>query len=276
MVGKLIKHEFRATARVMLMVYALLAAAALLLNLSIFLEDTTDNMDLVAVFNFVSILSGIGMAVAVVITAVVMIGRFYRNLLKDQGYLMHTLPVSVHGHIWSKLLVSLVWFAATFAVLWLLVWVTERIHWGPESEDVFSMYFLDLQEDVLAIPGADAQPGGVFAVLLAGAVYILLSCMTLCLRFYAAMALGHMFSKKQILLSIVFFIAIGIVLGILESYMNNNISFLVNLPWFVATYVKTLDGLLMKIGAMLLLRAVQAALLYAAAFLPLRYRLNLT
>ena len=48
---------------------------------------------------------------------VLMVQRFYKNLLGDEGYVMFTLPVSIHQQVWSKLIVSAVWFAATFAMV---------------------------------------------------------------------------------------------------------------------------------------------------------------
>ena len=132
MVGKLIKHEFRATARVMLLVYAALAASAVLANLSLRFTQV-DNMFLRIVFGLFVAVFVVGVIAAVVVTAVVMIMRFYQSLLKNQGYLMHTLPVSAHAHIWSKLIVSLVWFAATFLLVGLLVVTTMLIQSGSDG-----------------------------------------------------------------------------------------------------------------------------------------------
>ena len=42
-----------------------------------------------------------------------MLQRFYQNLLGTRGYIMFTLPASVHQQVWSKLIVSAVWFIAT-------------------------------------------------------------------------------------------------------------------------------------------------------------------
>ena len=46
-----------------------------------------------------------------------LIQRFYKNLLRDEGYLMLTLPASVHQQVWSKLIVSSVWFIITGVVV---------------------------------------------------------------------------------------------------------------------------------------------------------------
>jgi hypothetical protein len=42
-------------------------------------------------------------------TLIVLIQRFYKNLLGDEGYLMFTLPVQSWSHILSKLAVSMLW-----------------------------------------------------------------------------------------------------------------------------------------------------------------------
>ena len=113
MLRKLLKHEFRATARVMGPVYLVLLVTALGANLS-----TRGIMD--SSFTILRILGGLlALAFVVAILAVcvvsflLMLQRFYKNLLGDEGYLMFTLPVSVHQQIWSKLIVSSVWFIAT-------------------------------------------------------------------------------------------------------------------------------------------------------------------
>ena len=270
MVGKLLKHEFRATGRSMLLVYLALAATAVLANLSIRLMNVTDNAFLNILFGLIIAAFVIGMVAAAV---VMMIDRFYRSLLKSQGYLMHTLPVTVHGHIWSKLIVSLVWFAATFVLVWLLIVSTALIQSGTDLGAMLK----DLptwREFCEAFRSSGASVGGVALLMLEVLGGMILACLTLCLHFYAAMALGHMFSKNQILLSIVFFIAISILFNIAGTGLgvlvirNENI-FLA--PTFAET-VTLMNGFL---GQMLLVQLIQGAVLYAAAFLPLRYRLNL-
>ena len=80
----------------------------------------------------------IGMIAVTVMTTVVMVLRFYRNLLRDEGYLMHTLPVSVHSLVWSKLIVSLCWFAVTFLVILLTMLLTGLIQSGASLGEFFA------------------------------------------------------------------------------------------------------------------------------------------
>ena len=108
MLGKLLKHEFRATGRLMLPALGAVLALAVLANFSIRFIQVTDNTFLTILFGLVIAAFVIGMVAAAVMTLVLMILRFYRTLLRDEGYLMHTLPVNVHELVWSKLIVSLV------------------------------------------------------------------------------------------------------------------------------------------------------------------------
>ena len=107
MLGKLMKHEFRATARIMLPVMGAMVALALLANLSIrgLAGNLSDIPMLRILFVLIIIFFSVAVVATIVMSLVIMVSRFYRNLLKDEGYLMFTLPVSVHELIWSKLIV---------------------------------------------------------------------------------------------------------------------------------------------------------------------------
>ncbi len=48
------------------------------------------------------------MMAAFVVTAVILIQRFYKNLLGSEGYLMFTLPVTVTQHLLSKTIIAVV------------------------------------------------------------------------------------------------------------------------------------------------------------------------
>ena len=117
MLRKLIKHEFRATGRVMLPLFLILLVTSVGANLSVRgMLDTPYK-----VLDVLGSLLVMAFAVAIfgvcVMSVVLMIRRFYKNLLQDEGYVMMPLPVSVHQHIWSKLIVSAVWFALTIVVV---------------------------------------------------------------------------------------------------------------------------------------------------------------
>lgn len=116
MLGKLLKQDFRATARIMLPLYAAVPVLGLFTNLITRLCENQNGFLIRAIGALVSFVFSLSLIAAVVTTVVLMILRFYRNLMTDEGYLMFTLPVSTTELIFSKLIVSIVWFLGTFAV----------------------------------------------------------------------------------------------------------------------------------------------------------------
>ncbi len=216
MLGKLVKHEFRATGRIMLPVMGALAALALLANLSI--RGLTGNLSdipaLRILFMLIVIFFGMGVVATGVMALVIMISRFYRNLLKDEGYLMFTLPVSVHGLIWAKIIVSLVWFLLTALLIFLVLALT-ALNLSETNLEMILVNFPSWSEirQMLAELGIGGQ---ITELIFQFGIAVLLGVIVSCLHFYASMALGHMFTKRKILLSIVFFVLISFAFNIME------------------------------------------------------------
>ena len=109
MLKKLLKYEFRATARTYGGMYLALLAASVLFGGSVWRWNST-NSD--AYSTLVGLLSLVYTGViigTVVVTIMTIVQRFYRNLLGREGYLMHTLPVTETQLVTSKLISSTVW-----------------------------------------------------------------------------------------------------------------------------------------------------------------------
>ena len=95
-----------------------------------------------------------------------------------------------------------------------------------------------------------------------------------CLHFYAAMAMGHMFNKDKILLSIVFFVAISFALSMMTSLLAFRID---SLELYVAEFdsAQVLGFMNRLLRFSLAVELIQGALLYFATTLSLRRGLNL-
>ena len=276
MLGKLMKHEFRATARIMLPVMGAMMALALLANLSIRgLAGNLSDVPLLRIL-FVLIITFFGAAVVatVVMSLVIMVSRFYRNLLKDEGYLMFTLPVSVHELIWSKLIVSLVWFLAT-GLLIFLVMALMALNLSHTNLEMILKQLPSWSEIIGWLDQAGVR-GQVITFLVQTVLGTLTGILAACLHFYAAMALGHMFSKDKVLLSIVFFVGISFAFNLMEmgyGVVGFGLSDLENLD--MSSGREGLAFVSNVIWHGIGLSAVQAAVLYLAAFLGLKKGLNL-
>ncbi len=272
MLGKLIKHEFRATGRIMLPMMGALLALSLMANLSIrgMTSDLSDIPALEIFFSLIIGFFGMGIVAIVVMTLVIMVNRFYQNLLKSEGYLMFTLPVSVHDLIWSKLIVSLVWFFATALLILLILALTALNLSGTNLEMIISELpsWSDVirKLDELEIRGALSQLMVWFAVVL------LLGAIVSCLHFYGAMALGHMFSKNKVLLSVVFFILISFAFNTMEaSYGMSGIGMKFDFG-MAEEGIRFISRVFMHVS---LMELVQGAVLYLATALGLKRGLNL-
>ena len=110
MLSKLLKYEFRATGRIMLPVYALLLVTAGGTSVTGSLMGRYPESTVLSIFRtlFMTLFAFTTFGV-LLLTLVLMVYRFYKNLMTDEGYLMFTLPVSRSQLIWSKLIVSMAW-----------------------------------------------------------------------------------------------------------------------------------------------------------------------
>ena len=264
MLRKLMKHEFRATGRVMGPLFGLLLIAALAARFSVGVLLESDA-------RFLNLLGGLfvtAFAIAIagvcVMSLVLMINRFRTNLLGDEGYIMFTLPASVHQQIWSKLIVSAVWFiAAGLAVAAAsFILVAQQGFW-EEIRRGFAEIFRHLTAYY-------AFNGTAFLFELLALIFV--GCCVLCLEFYAAMAIGHSFANHKVLYSVLSFLGLQFVMQLLSGgiLVGTNYDFLVvALPS---------DGVLAMHSVMLTViasTAVFGAVYYVITTMFLKKRLNL-
>ena len=224
MLRKLLKHEFRATARIMLPLFGLLVLASVGANLSIRGMLDSDSTFLSTLGTILIMLFTVAIVAVGIMAFILMINRFYKNLLQDEGYVMMTLPVSIHQQVWSKLIVSTVWFAATVLVIILACFVT-----------AFDIRFMgELWQEVKNIVHAvirynhmDIVVNGI-GFLVELLLLFIMASIAFCLRAYSAMAIGFSRPNHKGLFSVASYIGIGVVVQILGGI---GIS-LLNDSWF--------------------------------------------
>ena len=271
MLRKLLKHEFRATGRIMLPLFLILLATSVGANLSIRGMLDTDNRFL----NILGSLLIVAFVVAVigvcVMSMVVMVQRFYKNLLQDEGYVMMTLPVSTHQHIWSKLIVSAVWFALTILIVCLAclimaadVTVIGEIVSGCQ----------DLFRHVTAYYAINGT-----AIVAEFLVLCFVGCCAMCLQFYAALAIGHSFPNHKMAWSVLWFFLIQFIMQFLggmgimlldESWFHHLL-----LGWTVGWNISGMAAMHLSMILMILGELFYGAVFYFLTTYFLKRRLNL-
>ena len=210
MLTKLLKHEFAATARFMWIIYAALAGLSLFANLSIRMLDRPVIPDVIRILMVMILVTwGIALVAALVAALVLMLRRFHKNLLTDEGYLMFTLPTDVHHLVIAKLIVAAVWQIATMAVIALCVSLAVM------STDFLHGIFFTLREILEGITVYNAANGvlvGIECLLM-----LFLGCGLSMLQFYSAMSIGHGFANHKVLWSVVVYFLQSTALQILST-----------------------------------------------------------
>lgn len=206
MVFKLLKYDFKSMLRVFVPLWLALLAVSLINHFTLYFPDgspySVDGMKVIPLLVFFGLMIAAG-----VLTAVLVIQRFYMGLLKDEGYLMFTLPVKP----W-QLLASKVISAMVVCVLSLGVGVLSVLILGYQVED-YQRLFSNLGISIREYPGTAAA-------LLAVAVTWGFAAIT---QIYVSLALGHLASRHRIAWAVGVYIAIQTVLSWLFTTFGNQV-----------------------------------------------------
>lgn len=211
MLRKLLKYEFKSTGRTFLPIYGALLITAFLTRLFVFNKDFSNSFFLGIFQVEISSLFGFLLMAVFILTLVVSLQRFYKNLLGEEGYLSMTLPVKPWQHICCKSLTSLVWYilSGIAAILAFVILAYEKGMMG----DFFNAIGIlirqgELTGQVLAACG-EFFLSGVFGVL------------AFTMMLYASMALGQLSANKRLLTSFGAFLALNFLVQILLGVLGN-------------------------------------------------------
>lgn len=206
MLGKLLKHDFLAMARVLTPAYIVMLAIALLGRLMTWLATRKTIMESVApaIAHIISMLSSL-LTIAFVLAPLVIIFfaafygiyRFYKNIFTDEGYLMNTLPTRPVNLVGSKMIIALVWMLFTLVVAGLSWFIavghidalTNTVH---QIWETVSGLFLGNQEAIHAELGV---PIWVFLIELV--VFLLCWFARFAISWFFAIAFGQLISKSH-------------------------------------------------------------------------------
>ena len=275
MLRKLLKHEFRATGRIMLPLYLVLLATAVGANFSTrgLLETDSRLLDILGgllVMAFVVAIIGV-----CIMSMVVMVQRFYKNLLQDEGYVMLTLPCSIHQQVWSKLIVSAVWFALTIVVVCLAACIVAfDVGFVQELVQGFRELFREISRYLNAYYAINGT-----VIILEFLLICFVGCCVMCLQFYASLAIGHSFPNHKMAWSVLWFFALQfatqLLAGSLFALLDESWLHHLLLAWTESWHLSGTAATQLMMLIVLLGEVLYGAVYYFLTTWSLKKRLNL-
>lgn len=154
MFGKLLKHEWKATAPLLLFLSGCIIAVSFLTV--VFLRLYIDNLDsdiIFTIFILIMLFALLCVTVYMLATNVILLLQFYRSRFSNQGYLTFTLPVkpsqiflvsTLHIYLWN--IIAYLVIAAAFFIVWLLgvpwnkITITDRWEIISEFVQMYSLF----------------------------------------------------------------------------------------------------------------------------------------
>jgi len=202
MLGKLLKYEIMATGRIFLPLYLGLLVVAII-------SSFTFRSDIDIIIVIFSVLLFALYTTLVIVTIILLIQRFYQNLLKDEGYLMFTLPVTPATLIASKLITACMWCVLSMIVGLIAGLIAIK---GFVDIKTMSEAFSEIMVELNAVLPGFSIPALVIILFIASIVSQLIANI---LHVYVSLAVGQLppFGRYKILFAVITYLVIATVIS---------------------------------------------------------------
>lgn len=287
MLGKLIKHEWKNTYKAGCLILLSLVAITFLGWLAFqspmwSLSDKTYAdynfslavMDLVSIF---TLLFYVIMLVAASLGILIYLAlQFYRTMYSGEGYLTHTLPVTKHQLLVSKILVGGLWsFIVTVGiVLSIAALISFMVASALAGEytvgEFWRMFFQEIGKLAKYIEiELDFE---LSLRLTIGIIDTVIRPFVMLTIVFGAISLGQLFTKHRVLMAIVCYIGVQMVSGLLESILQ-----IMTSTFFVSRDMRYAVSGYLDVNSIVgySVQLVLAVGMYLASYLVTRKKLNL-
>lgn len=216
MLGKLIKYDLKSMLKTIVPLWITVIVLSGIFAIK-YWGGATNTMDMGNnTFDLVLFIVLFSVAVAIVVMNILfVVQRFWNGLLKEEGYLMFTLPVTTRSLIMSKALSALIISLGSMLVAMLSISIFSfAFVQGAIDVNALSTLWLELKNALLLTKGS--QFAEVVVMIAAGVVSFLAAIY----QVYASMAIGQLSNKNRFLLSFIAFVGITVVLSMFASVTN--------------------------------------------------------
>ena len=274
MLMRLLKYDFKALNRYLILIHAFLLVAAAAVR--IFLTEPiriSDSQSVVVstlgIILFVLVAVGVSFATSI-LTAI----RFYKNLFSDEGYLTHTLPVTRGQHLLSKTIAGSVWLMIDQILLFVCIFL---VIFSNPVQDLWHANKAEILTD-LGFTGAYANLG-LWQIALYLFVFLLISALSSVIMIEASIVIGQLFSNHRILGAVITYIGLTTLMSIISFAVLLAFG-LVNMTVATDTsmsveYFSGVSYMVKTFNLSMILAVVSGVILYVIADQLMKTRLNL-
>lgn len=228
MLGKLLKHEWKSTWKIGAILLGCLAAITLVGCISLrmpFIYNAMSGetgmrfgfLDFMGMISLVLyILALVGASYALIIYLGV---HFYRSMYTDEGYLTHTLPVTVNQILISKILNGVLWtllIGISIIASVVILGCTALCLYMNETPAGVAAFFADIFLSLVSEMPPELT-GDLTHMTISCIIMLILSPLSSIIVLYGSITLGQLFTKHRGLMAIVCYILVCIVNSILGT-----------------------------------------------------------
>lgn len=278
MMKKLIKYDLKSMLRVFIPLWLLAPIISLLFSFSIRASiKRTDESGFLGLYEYggdiflavMSLLFTVVVITLLVLSTVLVIQRFWNGLLKDEGYLMFTLPVEPWQLITAKGLTA-TFVCCVSGLMGILSFVILLLG----SSDEIILGFLEAWNyfwDYIYV-----EIGAAFwIVLVEGIILLVLGTVKSIYQLYAAMSIGQLANTHRVLAAFVAYVGISTVLSIIGSIAMVVVVQVVPDDWMYWLNADADQFLMLYLLFLILVTVAQIAIFHVISERILSTRLNL-
>ena len=265
MFGKLLKYEFKSTAKWYLLMTLIVLGLSVLVGViggsNASNANFLENQMLETIIGILFILIFGILIVLFLSNYYIIIRRFYTNLYGREGYLTWTLPASPHAILLSKFLGAWIASIYCFVLLYICGIVTLLVMGSVTGEDLSLIW-----DNYLSILSHSFTLWHIVCIMVTTASGILM--------FYVSIALGQLFQNRRGLKAILFGFLLWVVLSIIGTIVNP-FRDLENIFNLIGTMSSTTDDFGIDFIPGLIYEAIKIVSMYFTVHYISKYKLNL-
>jgi len=236
MLGKLIKHEWKGLYKIggimLLATFAVALIGGLYFRSPMWVQLFNENGDIDNLASMTWLLMGIGslvlcilMVVGLIYGMVIYLGvRFYRSMYTDEGYLAHTLPVTPHQLLGSKILVGGLWMlianiVGMVSIFLMFFSMMASVFEGQQLGMSFWEIMREMWEGFTSLYENELGINVTGYMIYLVALFIVGSFSSLCILF-GAITIGQLSKKYKAVMGILVYFGLLILISIIEMVIS--------------------------------------------------------